>query len=114
MSATFTWVIQRMTIAPQLDGQTDVVVEAIWACQGVESANNGEYKSSQEGTAYFPVPQQGGSFTPYDQLTQSQVLGWVWQTVSQSETESIVQANLNAAINPVVTILPLPWASPTA
>lgn len=112
MSATFTWVIQRMTTAPQLDGQTDVVVQAIWACQGVESANGGEYKNSTEGTAYFSAP--GGSFTPYSQLTQDQVLGWVWQTVSKTDTEAIVQANLDAAINPVVTTLPLPWIASAA
>jgi hypothetical protein len=112
MTATFTWFIQRMTTAPQLDGKTDVVVEAIWACQGTETAAGGEFKNSTEGAAYFSAP--GDSFTPYSQLTQEQVLGWVWQTVSKTDTEAFVQSNLDAAINPVVTTLPLPWAAPQA
>lgn len=109
MSATFIWSVQRLNTAPQLDGQTDVVVEAIWACEGVESVPSGEFKNLQSGSTYFSVPQQGQSFTPYDQLTQEQVLNWIWQTVSQTEIETIIQANLDAAINPVVTTLPLPW-----
>jgi hypothetical protein len=114
MSATFTWTIATMQVVPQLDGQTDVVVQATWVCTGVEDANDKTYTSSANGSGSFAAPQQGQPFTPYDQLTQEQVLGWVWQTISQEKIESSVQGVLNNEINPPTETLPLPWAAPAA
>lgn len=114
MSATFTWTIANMQSVPQLDGQTDVVVQATWVCTGVEDANGKTYTNSANGSGAFTAPQQGQPFTPYDQLTQEQVLGWVWQTISQEKIESGVQGQLNNQINPPTVELPLPWAEPAA
>jgi hypothetical protein len=112
MSATFTWTIANMQVVPQLDGQTDVVVQATWVCTGVEDANGKTYTNSANGGGAFTAPQQGQPFTPYDQLTQEQVLGWVWQTISQEKIESGVQGQLNNQINPPTVDLPLPWVAP--
>lgn len=114
MSATFTWSINKMEVVPQLDGETDVVVQATWVCAGVQEANGKTYTSTAEGAGSFSAPQQGQPFTPYDQLTQEQVLGWVWQTISQEKIESGVQGQLNNQISPPVVSLPLPWAAPAA
>jgi hypothetical protein len=62
------------------------------------------------GTCSFPEPATGSSFTPYAQLTQSQVIGWCWANgVNQSATEAAIASNLNLQINPLVTQPPLPW-----
>ena len=114
MNATFTWTIANMQVVPQLDGETDVVVQATWVCTGVEVANGKTYTNSAEGGGYFQAPQQGAPFIPYDQLTQEQVLGWIWQTISQEKIESGVQGQLNNQINPPTVQLPLPWAAPSA
>lgn len=111
MSATFNWTIANMQIVPQLDGQTDVVVQAVWVCAGVQVANGKTYTNSSEGNGAFAAPQQGQPFTPYDQLTQDQVLGWVWQTISQEKIESGVQGQLNNQISPPTMNAPLPWAT---
>jgi hypothetical protein len=56
-----------------------------------------------------------GTFTPYDQLTQQQVLGWCWANgVDKDATEASVQDQLNTQINPTVIQPPLPWATPSA
>ena len=106
MATTFTWKIQRMTCAPVEAGQTDVVVTASWTCQGVDYS-----AASRAGTCTFTYT--GGDFTPYDQLTEDQVLGWCWASgVDKSATEAVVDQQIQAqAAAPVLVSQPLPWAA---
>ena len=61
------------------------------------------------------MPATGGSFTPYDQLTQEQVLGWCWANgVDKDATEAVVQEAIDSQINPTVIQPPLPWAGTPA
>jgi len=54
-----------------------------------------------------------GAFTPYADLTQAQVLGWVWANgVDKDATEASVQAQIDSQINPTVIQPPLPWIAP--
>jgi hypothetical protein len=54
---------------------------------------------------------QSGTFTPYAQLTESQVLGWIWANgVDQTATEAAVAQQIQNQINPPVVTPPLPWA----
>jgi hypothetical protein len=113
MSATFTWTITYMQCKPTEGSYTDVVVTAGWNCNGAETANSKDYEANNYGSVSFPMPE--GSFTPYDQLTQEQVLGWCWaNSVNKTFTEAATQAQLDNQINPPVVQLPLPWAAPTA
>lgn len=109
MSATFTWSIANMGTWPSYEGQTDVVVWAQWVCTGAEEVNGQEFVNQTQGLASFTI-EQGGSFTPYDQLTQEQVLGWVWQSVSKPDVEVSVQVALDQESKPKPSVLPLPWA----
>ena len=108
MSATITWVIEWMSVKPTEGSYTDVVVTAGWRCNGVETANSVEYSGTVYSTQSFPMPE--GSFTPYDQLTQDQVLGWVWASgMDKTATEAGVQVQIDNQINPPVVQPPLPW-----
>jgi hypothetical protein len=61
-------------------------------------------------TASFGQP--GDPFTPYADLTQDQVLGWVWANgVDKDATEAAVAGQIEAQINPPVIQPPLPWAA---
>lgn len=113
MSATFTWSITEMGAWPSYEGQTDVVVWAQWRCEGLETVSGQEYSSANAGTSAFTLA-QGGSFTPYDQLTQEQVLAWVWQSVSKVDIEVGIQANIDQIAKPKPEVLPLPWVTPAA
>ena len=108
---TFTWAIQSMTCEKQADGQTDVVVRAVWFCEGQQTVDAGTFRAGQSGVCSFTYT-PGESFTPYDQLTQDQVLGWCWANgVDQNAVEAAVAAQIAQAIdNPYVT-LPLPWTA---
>ena len=109
MTTTYNWAIQAMDCVPQEDGLTDVVVTAHWNV----SATDGTYTSSVYGTQSFTL-QQGGSFTPYPDLTQDQVVGWV-QDAMGPEGVASVQTNLDTQIenqiNPPIVTPPLPWAT---
>ena len=109
MSATITWVIEWMQCKPTEGSLTDVVVTAGWRCNGVQD----EYNSTIYSTCSFPMPE--GTFTPYADLTQEQVLGWCWANgVDQAATEAAIQVNIDNQINPPIVQPPLPWASTPA
>ena len=72
MSVTNTWVIEQMDCYPQAEGQTDVVFTVHWRV----NATNGTYSATSYGTVGVTYV-AGTPYTPYSQLTQSQVVGWV-------------------------------------
>jgi hypothetical protein len=108
---TYTWSILQMSVMPVLDGQTDVVVSANWNILGEDQG----YTYNLAGWQNFTL-QQGEGFTPYDQLTEAQVIGWVQNAMGENGVASMqasVEGSLNALINPPVqpVIEPLPWAN---
>jgi hypothetical protein len=108
MATTYNWTIQAMDCVPQEDGHTDVVVTAHWNV----SATDGTYTSSVYGTQSFTYNPET-SFTPYEDLTQEQVVGWV-QDGMGAEGVASLEANLDTQIenqiNPPIVTPPLPWA----
>jgi hypothetical protein len=105
---TITWSVTAMDCYPQEGANTDVVFTVHWTCAGVD----GTYNASIYSTCSVPTPE--GTFTPYAQLTQSQVLGWIWANgVDQTATEAAVEQQIQNQINPPVVTPALPWAAPT-
>ena len=106
MSATITWQIEWMQCKPTEGSYTDVVITSGWRCNGVQDT----YNASIYGSASFPMPE--GTFTPYDQLTQEQVLEWVWASgINKADVEAGVQGQIDNLVNPPIVTLPLPWAT---
>lgn len=106
MTTTTTWVVTQLDCLPQADGQTDVVVTAHWSCNGTDGTYNGSVYSTTSFTY------TGGAFVPYADLTQEQVLGWIWANgVDQTATEAAVDQQIQNQINPPVVTPPLPWAT---
>ena len=72
MSATITWVIEWMQCKPSEGQYTDVVITAGWRCNGAQTAGTPavDYTATNYGTCSFSQPAEGGSFTPYADLTQ--------------------------------------------
>jgi hypothetical protein len=104
MAIQTTWSIQWMECEKQEGSYTDVVVTAGWICQ----ATGGGFSSSTNGTSTFTAP--SGSFTPYPDLTQDQVLSWVWAGgVNKSAVEAQQTATVQSQIDSSIVSLPLPW-----
>jgi hypothetical protein len=103
---TFTWTVSQLDCYPQAEGQTDVVFTVHWTCSGTDGTYNGSVYST------CSVPAPTGTFTPYADLTQDQVLGWIWANgVDQASAEAAVQAQIDNQINPPTISPPLPWTA---
>ena len=104
---TLTWLIERLLVKPTEGSNTDVVITADWRCNGSQESFSG----TCYGSCSFAPPT--GSFTPYDQLTEAQVLSWCYANgVDQSAIEANVSLQIQNQINPPVVSLPLPWVPP--
>ena len=104
---TISWLIERLLTKPVDGSNTDVVITADWRCNGSQDSFSG----TCYGSCSFAPP--SGSFTPYADLTQEQILGWCYANgVDQAAIEANVTAQIQNQINPPVVSLPLPWVPP--
>ena len=101
---TILWLIERLLVKPTEGSNTDVVITADWRCNGTDET----YSGTCYGSCSFAPP--SGSFTPYDDLTEQQVLDWCYENgVDKTAIEANVTAQIENQINPPVVTLPLPW-----
>ena len=115
MSATINWRVGVMECYPSYDQNTDVVFTVHWDCLGSEIVSGSTYNGRVYGATGVTF-HSGSDFTPYEDLTQPQVFGWVWDTMgsgSKENYENSVQTQINNLINPPIVTPPLPWSSPT-
>ena len=99
---TTTWTIS------QLDRKTadGFVTTAHWQATAVDGSGSDEHTASIYSTCSWA---DGTVNTPYDQLTQDTVLGWVWANgVDKTATEAALAAQIEAQKNPV-TASGTPW-----
>jgi hypothetical protein len=102
---TINWTVTAMDCYPQEGDNTDVVFTVHWNCAGVDGIHNAYVYST------CGVPTPSGTFTPYANLTQSQVLDWIWANgVDKTATEAAVEQQIQNKINPPVVTPTLPWA----
>ncbi len=107
MNISINWIIERLLVKPTEGTLTDVVITADWRCNGTD----GTYSGTCYGSASF-APPSGSGYTPYEDLTQDQVLGWCFANgVDQKAIEANVTAQINDQINPPVIAPPLPWVA---
>jgi hypothetical protein len=101
---TILWIIERLLVKPTEGSLTDVVITADWRCNGTDETYNG----TCYGSCSFAPP--SGEFTPYEDLTQDQVLNWCYANgVDKTAIEANVTQQIENQINPPVVTLPLPW-----
>ena len=97
---TITWSIGQMD-RNAADGGVTV---AHWNVTAVD----GEHSASAYGTAGFTPDASASGFKPYDQLTEADVLAWVWGSVDKAAAEASLTQQIEAKKNPV-TLNGLPW-----
>lgn len=107
MPNTYTWLVEQMNCYPQYEGETDVVFTVHWRC----NATDGTFDATRYGSVGVTYV-AGSPYTPYADLTQDQVLGWVWTSgVDKDETQAALDADIAAQVNPPVVSPPLPWSA---
>ena len=101
------WIIEWMQTTPTSANPSEAVLQVGWRCNG----QDGDYSGSVYSTCTLPAADPA-SFVPYADLTQDQVLGWIWANgVNQSATEAAVAQQIDNQKNPPTIQPPLPWAA---
>jgi hypothetical protein len=107
MADTFVWNIAQLERKIS-DG---VVYTAHWTATATrEVTDSGTFTASTYGSVGFGDPDPD-NFTPYDQLTEGQVVGWVLAALGDEQVESICSKlveQLDAQSNPV-DASGIPW-----
>lgn len=119
MATIYQWSIVSMPSCKQIDGQTDVVFQVNWQCVAwdtteiiVQDVPTMQYNFSAVANGSVPVNYSAGTpFTPYNQLTQEQVWGWINPSIDRPEVEANLQAMLDAQKTPEVATPHLPWSN---
>jgi hypothetical protein len=85
----------------------DYVVNALWEVTGVD----GEYTASIDGNTMFDSQSQS-TFIPYNELTESTVVGWI-PPEQIASAQACVQGQIDSMITPPVSPenTPLPWSA---
>jgi hypothetical protein len=95
---TVNWTISTL----DRDVATGFVNVAHWQASAVD----GDYSASTYSTSSWA---DGTPTTPYADLTQEEVLGWIWTNgVDKEAVETSLQAQIDAQKNPV-TATGVPW-----
>jgi hypothetical protein len=88
------------------------VTVAHWRVTETETVGEGDdavtYSASSYGTVGFTPDADADGFIAYDDLTEADVLGWVYEEVDQAETEAALAADIAGQKTPV-TADGVPW-----
>ncbi len=103
-----TWTIENLE-RNVADGGVTV---AHWRVTETETVGEGDdavtYSASSYGTVGFTPDADADGFIAYDDLTEADVLGWVYEEVNQAETEAALAADIAGQKTPV-TSDGVPW-----
>lgn len=108
MAITYNWTVAQLDAYPTYENHTDVVFTVHWRMDGVD----GEYTAGVYGSVGLTLDPEA-DFTPYADLTEAQVIGWVKDALGEEQVASYeenVAAQIDALVNPPVVTPPLPWA----
>lgn len=89
---TKTWKITNLNVYPNSEGQADVVCSASWNVSGTD----GTYSGSLNGATAFKL-NPDAPYIPFDQLTEEQVLQWVFDSLGE-ESKATAEADVDAQI----------------
>lgn len=100
---TLTWAVNNMTRV--LDDGFVIMVN--WSCAASATGVQGAFYGGQD--TYANNPSEPG-FIPYDQLTEAEVLGWVYTGLGdqKAEIEATLTAKVEKQLNPT-TAQGVPW-----
>ena len=109
MSNSYVWTISALECVPSVDDKTDYVVVAHWRCEGAD----GEYTGEVYRTQSFQVNPDKPNYTPYDDLSEAEVIAWVQNAMGEDGVAAVYQSidtQIQMKINPPVIMPPLPWS----
>lgn len=109
MANTYSWIISQLECYPQHEGKTDVVFTIHWRRQATDGTYTADVYGTQSVTLDPDAP-----FTPYANLTQADVEGWLEDAMGAdkvAEMDAALDTQIENQINPPVITPPLPWSN---
>ena len=101
MAVTYTWTIPTC----EHDIASGGINVIHWRCTGVDGDNS----ASSYGTVGLTPDASSPDFVAYADVTEAMAQGWVWDSVSQADTEAAIAAKIDAMANPTEAS-GTPWA----
>ena len=102
MAVTYTWTIPTC----EHDIASGGINVIHWRCTGVDGDNS----ASSYGTVGLTPDPSSPDFVAYADVTEAMAQGWVWDSVSQDDTEAAIADKINAMANPTEAS-GTPWAA---
>ena len=102
MAITYTWTIPTC----EHDVASGGINVIHWRCTGVDGDNS----ASSYGTVGLTPDASSSDFVAYADVTEAMAQGWVWDSVSQADTEAAIAAQIDAMANPTAAS-GTPWAA---
>ena len=92
----------------QLTEYTNDSDKGIVTCHWRVTAEDGDYTASAYGTCGFTPDPSADGFVPYDNLTEADVLAWVYESVDKDAIEAGLTAQIEDQKAPK-TVAGVPW-----
>jgi len=110
MAITYTYTIVNMTAYPTYESQTNVIFQINWMLFGKDDSSGLVGSTPAQTTLTYVA---GDPFTPYAQLTQSQVQDWInANTTTEQLTTYQNQVASRISEQQQQKTLPVPWDIP--
>jgi len=107
----FSWNIRLMEVVPQEGSLNEVVIIIYWDRNASRVSGGKTYTAHRTGISNLGPPDPY-NFTPFNQLTQQQVVGWVEASLGQDQIDAIdlsLEGEIDSQITPPTEVLPPPW-----
>jgi hypothetical protein len=104
MTISLTWSITGLGSCDDF-GYQNVVNTIKYLCVGIDESGVEHLSSGST-----PIPPPSGTFIPYQDLTQQEVLDWLWQYMGEEGKLSVEQSVLTQ-FEPAPISPPLPWSN---
>jgi hypothetical protein len=92
---TYNWNI----VTCEHDVATGGITTAHWDCIAID----GDHRARAYGSESLNPDPSSPDFISYNNVTEAEVLNWVWGAVDKDETEANLAAAIDAQKNPVTT-----------
>lgn len=91
---TFTWKVRKLNCFDSFSEKENVVKKVYWICTASENGVDFDI------TGYSPIEYNDESFTPFNALTEQQVLEWCWNSnMKKASIESAAAHGLQSKIS---------------
>jgi hypothetical protein len=103
----YTWKIERLDCYPAFEMYENVVTTVYWRL----FAKGGGCEATSYGSVSLKIGTLSEGFTPFSDLTEVQVVGWVKAAIDGPKHEAILAQNIADQLSPPIVSPPLPWAA---